>query len=117
MELVTLAHVTFNRVGSASRPGVALHNEIYRIREIRDGHVETLRELVLALAVELGESRDSLDPMWQENTSMHYTPQRGAVVFNIHGPNVQYSSPYAICYAHPALKVDGRYFKLEEVEI
>ena len=117
MELVTLAHVTFNRVGSASRPGVTLHNEVYRVSEVRDERVETLRELVVDLAVGLGESPDSLNRMWLETRPMDYTSQQGAMVFNIHGLNTQYGSPYAICYAHPALKIDGRYFKLEEVEV
>ena len=27
-------------------------------------------------------------------------------MFNFHGPNVQYGARYAICYAHPALKID-----------
>jgi hypothetical protein len=117
MELVTLAHVTFNRVGSASHPGMTLHNEIHRVREVRDEQEGTLGELVVDLAVELGETRESLNRMWQENASMHYAPQRGAIVFNIHGPNTQYGSPYAVCYAHPALKIDDRYFKLEEVVV
>ena len=117
MELVTLAHITFFRVGSASRPGMARHNEVNRVKVVRDADVETLRELVAGLAEELGESREGLRGMWVENVPFHYTQQPGAIVFNIQGPNVQYGSPYAVCYAHPALKIAERYFKLEEVSV
>jgi hypothetical protein len=116
MELVTLGHVTFNRIGSASKPGFARHNEVCGVREIQDGSTETLRELVLTLAEENGEARENLRAM-EQVTAPTVAPHVSAVVFNIQGPNVQYSTPYAVCYAHPALKVGDRYFKLEEVEL
>jgi hypothetical protein len=118
MKLVTLAHVTLNRIGSASTPAVVRHNEVYRVREVPDGSLQTLRELVITIAEENGELPGRLQAMWQEN-SWNYTPQQpGAVVFNIQGPglSVQYGAPYAVCYAHPALKIGDRYFKLEEVK-
>jgi len=116
MELVTLAHVTLNRVGSAGSPAWASHHEVSRIVEVGDGSPQTLRELVMALAAENGESREALEPMWLESR-ISCSHQPGFVVFNIQGKNVQYSKPYAICHTHPALKIDGRYFKLEEVSI
>jgi hypothetical protein len=30
--------------------------------------------------------------------------------------STQYSTPYAVCIAYPALKAGNRYFKLEEVD-
>jgi hypothetical protein len=115
MELVTLAHATLNRIGSASTPGVVRHNEVHLVREFPDGSPQTLRELVTTIAEEHGEPREHLRNMWQES-AWNYPQQRDAVVFNIQGPNVQYGAPYAICYAHPALKIGQRYFKLEEVK-
>jgi len=115
MELVTLAHVTLNRIGSASTAGMANHKEVYFVREVLDGSPETLRELVITIAEEHGEASGSLRTMWQEST-WNYPQQPGAIVFNIQGRNVFYGTPYAICYAHPALKIGKRYFKLDEVE-
>jgi mRNA degradation ribonuclease J1/J2 len=116
MELVTLGHVTLNRVGSASYPGRP-RKQIERVSEIPDGNVDSLRELVLAVAEEHGESRDALQRMWQERNSWNHTGRGDLIVFNIHGPSTQYSDAYAICHAHPALKIGGRYFKLEEVAV
>lgn len=114
MELVTLAHVTLNRVGSAGMPAWASHQRVHRVVEVGDDSPQTLRELVMTLAVQNGESREALEPMWQESR-MNCSHEPGVVVFNIQGQNVQYGEPYAFCSVHPALKIDGRYFKLEEV--
>lgn len=118
MELVTLAHVTFFRVGSASDFGFRPHREVQRGREVADREIDTLRALVVEFAVELGEDRESLKRMWQETVLQNYGQfPPGSIVFNIHGPRTQYGSPYAVCYAHPALKVGQRYFRLEEVSL
>ena len=116
MELVTLAHATLNRIGSASNDWMAQCRERSVIREIPDGSPQTLRELVMTIAEDYGEPRENLQAMRQENP-WHHTQQRDAVVFNIQGRNVQYSTPYAICYAYPALKIGERYFKLDEVKL
>jgi hypothetical protein len=116
MELVTLAHVTLNRIGSASTHGFVRHKEMYIIQEVPDGNLQTLRELVVTIAEENGELRDSLRNMRQEN-AWHHTQQASSIVFNIQGPTVQYGAPYAVCYSHPALKFGQRYFKLEEVKL
>lgn len=115
VKLVTLAHVTFHRIGSAGRPGMVRHNEVSEVREVADGSSQTLRELVIIIAGEHGEPRSNLQALRQVD-SWHYSPQQpGTIVFNVQGLNVQYSTPYATCYAHPALKIGDRYFKLEEV--
>ena len=112
MKLVTVAHVTFNRIGSASTHAMVRHNEVRRVREVPDGSPETLRELVITIAEEEGESRTKLQAMWQENPWNYSQPnqQPGTIVFNIQGPgmSVQYGAPYAVCYAHPALKIGDR---------
>jgi len=117
MELVTLVHATLNRVGSASLAGMVNQRQVHEVREAPDGSPETLRELVMTIAEEQGEPRKYLQTMWQENASRYALQQRDAIVFNIQGKNVAYSTPYATCYAHPALKIGQRYFKLEEVNL
>ena len=119
MEIVTLAHVQLNRPGSASGRGgfggFGGRQPVAKIVEARDGTVETLRELVETYAEEHGEQRASLRAM-QQMHGAHYVPNfPGAIVFNVQGPSTQYSDVYAVCLAYPALKADGRYFKLEEV--
>jgi len=85
--------------------GMVKHKEVHVVREVADGSPQTLRELVLTIAEEHGEPRETLRNMRQESAWNH-TQQGDAVVFNLHGPNVQYGARYAICYAHPALKID-----------
>lgn len=116
MEIVTLAHVTLCRPGSASGHGFSSRREVNKVAEVRDAHPDTLRALVETLAVAEGENATSLRAM-QQAFAPHFTSQRGVVVFNVQGPNTQYSTPYAMCLAHPALKVGDRYFKLEEVTV
>ena len=93
------------------------HNEVYQVRKVPDGSNQTLRELVITIAEEHGESRAKLQTMRQENPWNYSQPnqQPGTVVYNIQGPDVHYSAPYAVCYAH--LKIGDRYFKLEEVNV
>lgn len=117
MEIVTLAHVTLYRPGSASGRGFTQHNPVAKIFEVRDDRLATLREAVENYAEAQGEQRDYLQAMRQVPT-MHYTPQTpDAVVFDVHTPNIQYSTPYAACVAYPALKAGDRYFKLEQVAL
>jgi len=116
MELVTLAHVTLNRIGSASAAGMMMkRREVHEVREIPDESLQSLRELVLTIADENGEPRGNLHAMWQEKMWSHPHHQ-GAIAFNINGRNVVFGDPYAVCYAYPALKIGDRYFKLEEVK-
>ena len=115
MELVTLAHVTFYRIGSASRAGMVRHNDVHSVGEVRDNSPQTLREFVLSRAEKQGEPPESLLSMRQVS-STQYSPQLNALIFDIPRADIQYGTPYAACYAYPALKIGDRYFKLDEVE-
>jgi len=88
---------------------------VQRIREVSDKSPDTLRELVLTIAEEHGEPRENL-----QNMSQRYewdpTCQSNVVVFDIQR-NVAYSAPYAVCRTQTALKIDERYFKLEELMV
>ena len=60
-----------------------------------------------------GELSGALHNLCEER-NFGYPP--GMVVFNVQGISTQYSTPYAMCQLFPALKIDKRYFQLEEVE-
>ena len=116
MEVVTLAHVQLNRPGSASRHGFAGGRQpVAKIVEVRDGTVETLRELVETYAEEHGEQRANLEAMQQVRGAHYGSNMPGAIIFNVQGPSTHHSDPYAVFLTYPALKASGRYFKLEEV--
>lgn len=114
MELVTLAHIKLNRIGSASASGFGFGNrrEQTFISEVTDVNAETLRQTLIKIAEANGESAGALHSLWQERGVGH---PEGMVIFNIHGPSTEYSLPYAECQAFPALKIGSRYFHLEEV--
>ncbi len=114
MELVTLAYIILNRIGSASGIGMSSHKQIDRVVEVSDDNPETLRAAVVKLATKYGERPGSLGEIHIE------TPSNGGhhphmTTFNIQMLNVQYSTDYATCEVVPALKIGDRYFKLEEV--
>lgn len=118
MELVTLAEVKVNRIGTAGTFRQAPRQAVSGIREVRDQDPQTLREAVIEVAVEHGESRDGLSGLRQETSYYHFQPaHKGALYFNVQGINVQYSDVYAVCLSYPALKIGDRYFKLEEVAL
>ncbi len=114
MELVTLAEIVLNRVGSAT--GGSPTKEVRRTIEVQDEQPQTIKDAVVTLAEAYGELRGGLKAMWQEG-SWNHASQPGEIVFNIHGANTTYGYPYASCLAYPALKVGDRYFKLQEVKV
>jgi hypothetical protein len=114
MELVTLAHVAFNRIGSATQHGMVRHKQEEHVGEVANEEAQTLREYVIGIAEKLGELPGSLHRMTQAKGWDH-SHQTQVWEFNIQGPSTHYGEVYATCYAHPALKIGGRYFKLEEV--
>jgi hypothetical protein len=116
MDLVTLAHVTLHRVGSVSGIAFPSNRCVDKVVEVRDGSIEILRALVVSIAEEHGELPGNLRNLRQDHTG-HYTNRPDRIVFNIQGPNVQYSTPYAEIHSHPALKIGTRYFKLDEVAV
>lgn len=115
MELVTLGQVTLNRIGSAGRQGFVKSSSVSVIREIPEQNPACLRELVVTVAEENGEQRSSLQNMTQQ-PGFAQGQQTPIIEFNIQGPSIFYSDPYALGCAFPALKIGGRYFKLEEVK-
>lgn len=115
MELVTLAHITLNRIGSANASGFGFGGRRERkfITEVVDSTIATLQHIVVEIAEANGELSGALHNLCEER---NYGYPAGLVVFNVQGISTQYSTPYAVCQAFPALKVGNRYFQLEEVE-
>jgi hypothetical protein len=116
MELVTLAHVTLHRVGSASGQSFRENMEVSMTREVLDGSVESVRSAVLVIAAESGEQRVPLEALHQVSRLLEYTAQPNTVVFDVLTADIFFSTPYATCYTFPALKINGRYFRLQEVD-
>lgn len=111
MEIVTLVLINFSRLGTAGNSAGAFSptRQLQLLTEARDAQVPTLRNLVVQMAKEHGES-GSLEELKYEPR-----PGSGKVVFNVQGNRTFYSEPYAACEAFPAIKSGGRYFRLEEV--
>lgn len=116
MELVTLVHGKFHRIGSATRGGFSGCNykTLEKTQEIANDDLETLRDFVLSVAEKNGDTREALkemtaEPIWGKNKS--------PTIFHASLSNTFHSTPYAECKTFTAMKIEGRYFKLEEIEI
>lgn len=114
MEIVTLAHITLNRIGTASGSagGFGGTRQHTAIAEAADEEITTLRNLVIEIAEANGESPGALQNLQHER---HFGTS--TVVFNVQSRNTTYGSVYAECEVFPALKAGSRYFRLDEVEI
>jgi hypothetical protein len=112
MELVTLAHITLNRIGSINASGIGARRERTFITEVVDSTITTLQQIVVEIAEANGELKGALHNLREER----YGYPAGQVIFNVQGISTQYSTPYAVCQVTPALKIDNRYFQLEEIE-
>jgi hypothetical protein len=114
MEIVTIAHVALYRIGSAQGGAFGGHQSIAIAREVIDDAPDTLRELIISIAEENGESRAALSGLILERSR---GPAQNNFVFNIQGPSTSYSQPYSECTTFNALKAGTRYFKLEEIDV
>lgn len=108
MEVVDLVRITLGRIGTAS----GMSNEVGLIRErtveVQSLEVAALRQLVICVAQEQGET-GLLDDL------RHIQGSGLGITFDIQAGNTTYSTPYAVCEPFPALKAKGRYFRLNEV--
>ncbi|AVB20160.1 hypothetical protein BKM25_16675 [Pseudomonas avellanae] len=114
MELVTVACIALNRIGSANSAGFGFgrHRRQQFFTEVIDDDVDTLRQKVIEVAEANGEREGALHNLMRAQ-NLGFPP--GKIVFDVQGISTQYSDPYAACVVFPALKVAGRFFKLEEV--
>lgn len=113
MEIVTLAHIKLNRIGTAggSVGGFERARQHTAITEAADEEIATLRNLVIEIAEANGEPSGALQNLQHES---HF--DTSSVVFNVQSRNTFYSSFYAECQVFPALKAGNRYFRLDEVK-
>lgn len=115
MEVLLLAQITLNRIGSASSGGSfgsGHHKQGKFSVEVTDRDRATLRNLVVEIAEGHGETPGSLDNLVLEHE--HFRGEE--FIFNIHGRNTFYGTPYAHCQLQPALKADGQYYQLQEID-
>lgn len=123
MKIVTLAHITLNRPGSLGRGGFQSsigdgsprdRSETVIVASDEEGDV---LEAVKKLAIKHGEQAERLSTL---GVTTPYGKPRGTIHFKesqIPYNGAQYGSDYAVCDVFPALEVDGRYFRLNEVSV
>ena len=98
MEVVRLAHITFNRIGSASGGGgFRSQHQVKFSAEMKETDQSTLKQLVIAIAEANGEAAGALKNL---NYERGYA---GESIFNIQGPNTFYSTAYAECRITPEI--------------
>ncbi|MDI9781005.1 hypothetical protein QM325_24995 [Pseudomonas putida] len=111
MEVVLLAHITFNRLGSASREGGFQSQRQARFpAEVADTDQSTLRNLIIEIAEANGETAGALKDL------RYVSSYGGELVLNIQGPSTSYSTAYVQCRIIHALKANGQYFVLQAVD-
>lgn len=111
MEVVLLARITLNRIGSAGAGGgFSSHRQGKFSSEVPNAELSTLRDLVIEIAESNGEARGALTGLTYESG------YSGVQTFNIQGPSTFYSTAYAECEITYALKANGRYFKLQTLD-
>ncbi|MBL3874182.1 hypothetical protein, partial [Pseudomonas syringae] len=89
MELVILVRANLYRVGSTQGGGFGgNHKNITVIREVQDEKPESVRQIVIEIAEENGESAGALAPLRLESTWSRGVP---ALTFNIQSPRTMYS--------------------------
>lgn len=92
MEVVLLAHITFNRIGSASGGGgFQSQRQIRFSAEVASTDQKVIRELVIEIAEANGEAMGALDGLRYERG------YGGELVLNIQGLSTSYSTAYAQC--------------------
>lgn len=123
MKIVTLAHITLNRPASLSRGGFpsSVSDGSPRDRSatviVASDEPGDVLEAVKKLAIEHGEQEERLAVL---GVSTPYGTPDGTIHFKesqMPYNGTQYGSHYAVCDVFPALEVDGRYFRLNEVSV
>jgi len=117
MRVITVANIVLNRPRSLSRSGFASHLSAVRYQiEIASHQPGDLLAKVRELAIEVGENR-------HEAATLEISPREGggpSLVY-IREPQsyggTHYGVSYATCEVFPALEIDGRYFRVQEVEL
>lgn len=118
IEHVTLVQIDLPRIGTAGGRGMGFGNrQCQEVVEVEDREPETVRAAVIALAVKHGETASDLEQLAHNSPNWH-SGFKG-MTFDVRNPNASamYSSCYATCHIYDALKIDGRYFKLEELRL
>jgi hypothetical protein len=120
MKLITIGRITLNRPGSIERGGfqrtVGYDINLQRIfTVVLDGEQpEHVLAKVKDLAMANGESAQGVEKL---AVATLHGARDGVILFNerFEVNRTQFGLPYAETEVFPALEVDGRYFRLNEV--
>lgn len=118
IEHVTLVQIDLPRIGTAGGRGIGFGSrQCQEVVEVADREPETVRAAVIALAVKHGETASDLERLG--HNSPNWNTSFKGMTFDVRNPdaNTMYSNCYATCVLFDALKIDGRYFKLEELRL
>ncbi|GAA4498278.1 hypothetical protein [Gluconacetobacter tumulicola] len=123
MKLVTLANIQFNRIGTLGPgrggfPSYVSSGDDRRITvcvELENSTSAAVLEKVKEIAIQKGEHEQDLRRLGQQRD---YGADSGGMSFkeDLDVWGTQYSSTYADCEVFPAFEIDGRYFRLQEVQ-
>jgi hypothetical protein len=123
MKLVTVAKIRLNRPGSIGSGAVqrVVRNDMSDGSKtlcvvVEGDNVGDVRKAVQKAAVEHGENASDAERL---TVSTPYDAGNGIIWFNEGSSalGTQYGSTYAETEVFPALEIEGRYFRLSEVEI
>lgn len=118
VEIVTVVEVHFLRLGSASITGPFSNRTPREYREakvVADDQPQTIRAAVIDIAIAQGEPAAAMRGLTV--LPINYAIPKNEHRFDFPSSNVQFAAHYATCTVSAALKIDGRCFKVEEVEV
>lgn len=122
MKLVTIAQIVLNRPGSIDRGGFQrtvgydLDPRKIFIVVLGSDQPGDVLEKVKELAMANGESRQGVEKL---TVATSFGARDGAICFSerFEVNRTQFGQPYAETEMFPALEIDGRYFRLNEVTV
>lgn len=118
IEHVTLVQIDLPRIGTAGGRGAFGfgNRQCKELVEVANREPDTVRAAVIALAVKHGEPASDLEQLG--HNSPNWNSCFKGMTFDVRTPNPTtfHSNCYATCVIFDALKINGRYFKLEEIQ-
>ncbi len=119
VKIVTLVRMSLPRIGAAGQGAFSFQkNSFEGVRVVADAEQETIRKEVEWVASQNGEQAINLQHLQQIHSNYSNPKRKLEFQLNVPGSGiVSQSPPYATCEIETALEVDGRYFKVEEIQV
>lgn len=119
VKIVTLVRMSLPRIGAANQGAFAFQkNSFEGVRVVADAELETILKEVEWVASQNGEQAINLQHL--KKIDSNYSNPKKKLEFELKVPGsgiVNQTPPYATCEMETALEVDGRYFKVEEIQV